>query len=314
MAEQRSAILETDPDAVVSATAAVPADDIPTPNAANLTAPTVPLQPYAARPRPANAALRLLPLDGFIWGGAPIRGQGRAARVRGDHCLIRVTGGAIRIMLPRSSAEHGPGAVIFIPAGTAFAAQPSPDARGQVLLLRRDAAVQRDIPLPGRMVVGQDASDALSADLAALVAQMADPLGAATADRRIGLISAELQRIADRPAVERPALPGAAARDLLASFLDLAGREMGRGRTLADLAEALGTTAAGLDLTCRQHRGRGALELIYELRMDRARALLADRSRSVAEIAAELGFTGAAHLNRVFINSTGRPAEAFRPN
>lgn len=293
-----------------SAPAAVPA--------ANLTAPTVPVRPFAARPRLPDAGLRVQPLDSFVWGGAGTRGpslpQGRAARVRGDHCLIRVTGGAIRVILPSGAVDHGPGSVIFIPAGTAFATLPQRGAQGQVLLMPRDMAAKSGLPLPATMVVGAGASDAFSADLAALAARGSDPVAAATAVARIELISAELQRLATRPDPETPALPGAEARSIVAAFLDLAGRELGRGRTLADLAEALGTSAAGLEDACRRHRGRGALQLIYDLRLDRARAMLTDGSRSLSQIAADLGFTGIAHLNRVFVAETGRSAEAFRPS
>ena len=96
------------------------------------------------------------------------------------------------------------------------------------------------------------------------------------------------------------------------AYLELAGREMGRGRTIADLADALGTTAAGLDEACRKHRGCSALDLLYELRLDRARSMLADPRHNLPQIAEELGFTGPAHMNRVFMAATGRPAEAFR--
>ena len=280
--------------------------------AANLSTPTAPIRPFAGRPRPPEAGLRMLPLESFVWGGAGPRGQGRAARVRGDHCLIRVTAGAIRVILPSGAVDHGPGSVIFIPAGTAFATLPQRGATGQVLLMPRDMAARRGLPLPATMVVGAGASDAFSADLAALAARVSDPVAAATAACRIELISAELQRMAARPDSDAPPLPGAEARALVAAFLDLAGRELGRGRTLADLAEALGTTAAGLEDACRRHRGRGALDLIYDLRLDRARRLLSDGSRNLAQIATELGFTGVAHLNRVFIAATGRSAEAFR--
>lgn len=281
-------------------------------DAANLGTPTAPIRPYAGRPRLPDAGLRMLPLASFVWGGAGARGQGRAARVRGDHCLIRVTGGAIRVILPSGAVDHGPESVIFIPAGTAFATLPQRGAAGQVLLVPRDIVAQHGLALPTTMVVGARASDAFSADLAALATRASDPIAAATAACRIELISAELQRIADRPADQPATLPGAEARDLVAAFLELAGREMGRGRTLADLAEALGTSAAGLEDACRRHRSRGALDLIYDLRLDRARKLLAEGSGSLGQIAAELGFTGVAHLNRVFIAATGRSAEAFR--
>ncbi|WP_134724642.1 helix-turn-helix domain-containing protein [Paracoccus luteus] len=290
-----------DPSVIAPAKPSAPAPRIP----ANDPGPAPTLRPYAARPRPPATGVRLVPLDSFVWGGT---GR-RAARVRGDHALIRVTAGIMRIVLPGGHADHGQGNVIFIPAGTAFAAQPQPGAAGQVLLMTPACAAGLDVPLPAAMVVGTGASDAFSADLAALAARAADPVASATAACRIGLISAQLHRLASGQPVEGPARD----RQLVADFIDLAGRELGRGRTLADLADALGTSAGALDRACRAQRGRGALDLSYDLRLARARALLADRTRSLGQIADELGFTGAAHLNRSFMAATGHPAEAFRP-
>ena len=282
------------------------------PTPANLTRETAPLRPYAGRPRLPEAGLRMLPLDGFHWGGRPRLGMSRSARVRGDHCLIRVTGGALRVILPSGAVDHGAGSVIFIPAGTAFGTLPLPDAAGQVLLIPRPLAERLGMPLPPRMVVGAGASDAFSADLAALASRAADPIAAATAACRVELISAALQRLATAPEAPAPARPGSGDRALFESFVELAGREMGRGRTLSDLAEALGATASALDTACRRQRGRSALEVLYDLRLDRARRLLSDAATPLSAIAAELGFTGVPHLNRAFMAATGRPAEDFR--
>lgn len=282
------------------------------PEPANSPLPTVPVRPFAARPRLPDGGLRLMPLDGFVWNGGRTPAGSPKVRVRGDHCLIRVTDGSIRIVLPSGAIDHGPGSVIFVPAGTAFATQPLTDAAGQVLLMPRGMADQLGAPLPRTIVVGAGASDAFSADLAALAQRGQDPIAAATAACRVELIAAALHRVAADPSPDRPVRPGHHARDIVERFLDLGGRELGRGRTLADLAEALGTTAAGLDEACLNQRGRSALELIYDLRLARARRLLADPAMGLARIATDLGFTGVAHLNRAFMAATGRPATAFR--
>lgn len=282
----------------------------PLPEPANSPRPTVPVTPFAGRPRLPDSGLRVLPLDSFVWGGATGPGGQRRGRTRGDHCLLRVTAGTLRIVLPSGAVDHGTGSVVFIPAGTAFAAEPQPGVRGQVLLMARHMAER--LSLPSRIVVGAGASDAFSADLSALAARPHDPIAAATAACRIELIATALDRLAARPQPSRPELPGRDRHALVQAFADLAGREMGRGRTIADLADALGTTAAALDAACRRDRGCSALDLLYELRLDRARAMLADPRHSLARIAEDLGFTGVAHMNRVFMAATGRPAEAFR--
>ena len=278
--------------------------------AANSPQPTVPVTPFAGRPRLPESGLRVLPLDSFVWGGATGAGGLRRGRTRGDHCLIRVTAGTMRIVLPSGAVDHGAGSVVFIPAGTAFAAEPQRGVRGQVLLMARQMAER--LSLPSRIVVGAGVSDAFSADLAALATRAHDPIAAATAACRVELIATSLERLAARPRPTQPGLPGRDSHALVQAYLELAGREMGRGRTIADLADALGTTAAGLDEACRKHRGCSALDLLYELRLDRARSMLADPRHNLPQIAEELGFTGPAHMNRVFMAATGRPAEAFR--
>lgn len=293
-------------------TAADAPDAFAPPEPANSSRPTAPLTPYAGRPRLPDNGLRVVPLDSFVWGGPTRAGGTRTGRTRGDHCLMRVTEGIMRIVLPSGAVDHGAGSVIFVPAGTAFAAQPQPGVAGQALLMPRDMGGRLNLQLPNRIVVGTGASDAFSADLAALAARVHDPIASATAACRVELIATGLQRLATLPESARPSLPGQDSLALVGAYRELAGREMGRGRTLSDLAEALGTTAGTLDAACRRHHGRSALELFYDLRVERARTLLSDHSRSLAQIATELGFTGVAHLNRVFMATTGRPAEAFR--
>lgn len=300
--------------AATAPVAVVPAG-VALPDPANLPRPTAPLRPYAGRPLLPENGLRLLPLDSFVWGGPAGPARAGRGRTRGDHCLMRVTEGTLRITLPRGPVDHGAGSVVFIPAGTAFAAAPQPGVCGQVLLMPRDLGERLGLPLPNRVVATRAdslAGDTLSADLRALAQRLDDPKGIA-AGLRLGLIAGSLRQVV--PAGAEPGqLPprGLDDRQLLAAYRDLAGRELGRGRTVADLAEALGVSAAGLDAACRRHRGCSALALLYELRLERATAALRDTGRPLAEIAAELGFTGTAHLIRSFITATGRTPENYR--
>lgn len=282
------------------------------PAAANSTAPTAPLRPFAGRPSPVGGGLRLLPLDGFHWGGGPRPGMPRTARVRGDNVLMRVAAGGLRLIMPAGAEDYGPGSVIFVPAGSAFGTLPLRGAAGQVLLVPRDLAQGLAVPLPAHRIAGTDAEGGFAGHLAALAGVM-DDAARASAPARVELLSAALHRLVDAPAPRHGQRARQVGRALFDAFVDLTGRELGRGRTLADLAEALGTTAAGLDAVCRTHRGCSALEMTYAIRLERACAMLRDRDCPLAQIAAELGFTGIAHLNRAFMAATGRPAEAFRP-
>lgn len=301
------------PDARPARLAPLPAAPVLVPPAAaNLAAATAPLRPFAGRPVTTWAGLRLLPLDGFHWGGGPRPGMPRTARVRGDHVLARITGGTLRLILPAGASDHGPGTVVFVPAGSAFATLPLTGAAGQVLLVPRDLAGRLGVPLPARTLAGAETGEAFAAHFRALD-EAGDAAIPATALARVELISAALQRLGAAPAAAPRHRRPTSARALFDAFLALAGRELGRGRTMSDLAEALGTNAAGLDAACRLHRGCSALDVVYSLRLDRAREMLADRNCTLAHIAAELGFTGVAHLNRSFVAATGRSALAFRP-
>lgn len=292
------------------------------PDPANLSRATAPLRPYAGRPPLPDNGLRLLPLDSFAWGGPSGHARSRRGRTRGDHCLIRVTAGTVRIILPKGGVDHGPGSVVFIPAGTAFAAEPQPGVAGQVLLMPRDLGERLNLPLPHRIITGSEPADSatgevLSTDLRALAQRLDDPADVA-AGLRLGLIAGSLQRMASAPhsrpgpAAARPLPRGEDDRQLVNAYLELAGRELGRGRTVADLAEALGISAAGLDTACRRHRGCSALALLYDLRVERAAALLRSTDRAPEDIAVELGFSGTAHLIRCFITATGRTPENYR--
>lgn len=292
------------------------------PDPANLARATAPLRPYAGRPPLPDNGLRLLPLDSFTWGGPTGPARSSRSRTRGDHCLIRVTAGVVRIILPGDAVDHGPDSVVFIPAGTAFAAEPQPGVAGQVLLMPRDLGERLDLPLPQRIVAGSEPAGSatgavLSTDLHALAQRLDDPAGVATG-LRLGLIAGSLQRMVSpthsppRLVAEPPSPRGGDNRPLVAAYIELAGRELGRGRTLADLAEALGVSAAALDSACRCHRGCSALALLYELRIEHAAAQLRCTARSLGDIAIELGFSGTAHLIRCFITATGRTPENYR--
>ena len=81
--------------------------------------------------------------------------------------------------------------------------------------------------------------------------------------------------------------------------------------TLGDLAQELGVTIGMLDRACRAARGRSALDLMYDLRLERAVTLLKERRASPAEIAVRLGYVGLSHMKRAFIAATGRGPEDF---
>ncbi|MBV0890479.1 AraC family transcriptional regulator [Paracoccus sp. Z118] len=284
---------------------------------ANRTNGTAPLRPYTGRTAHVLDGLRVMPLGSFSWGG---QGAVQLPRVRSDSVLMLIDAGAMRIDLPRGGQAFQPGQMIFVPAGSAFAAQPSADAGGAVL--RMPAALTRDLApgFPQHLLAGRP-SAALRAEICAHVAAIQRDSGAPfasarlTAELRLRLLALLLQRadLFEREDAAAPALRhGDRSKQILQDFEALAGRELGRGRTLSDLAEAIGATMPDLDAACRTQRGQSALDILYELRLERATAMLRGGHDSLAEIASALGYTGVAHLNRAFVSATGRTPESFR--
>ncbi|MDO5614227.1 MAG: AraC family transcriptional regulator [Paracoccus sp. (in: a-proteobacteria)] len=270
-------------------------------------------RPVAQRPVPRPGGLRLLPLEGFIWGARSTPPQ---PRTRVDHVLIWVTGGALQLDFPRRRLILGPGSVQFLPVGTGFATLPLGQARGHVLLIGPDLCTDLTPALPGHPVLGSigDNAHALQVTLSDLAVEAArdttDARAAVTC--HLGLLAVRLSRLDPpmrQPAALTHSLPNL---PLVDRFMQLAAAELGGGRTVGELAEAMGVSTATLDRACRQTRGRRAIELIHDLRHETAVHLLRDTPQPLAEIARDLGYTGLAHFTRAFVARTGRLPDSFR--
>ena len=291
-------------------------------------APSLPAIPDRAAQPPAVAysgltahvldGLRVAPLASFWWGGT---GVTRRPRVRSDHVLMLVDQGGVRIDLPRSGQSCGAGQLVFVPAGSAFAVQPAADAQGAVL--RIPSALTRDLTpaLPTQLLAGHFSADLraeLGAHLSAIQRDGGLPVASArqAADARLRLLSILLQRadLFSQPQDTRTSVTPLknGSKRIMRDCIDLAGRELGRGRTLSDLAQAIGVNRVDLDAACQAQRGQTALEMLYDLRFEGAMALLRGTHDSLGSIATRMGYTGVAHLNRAFVAATGRPAESFR--
>lgn len=297
-----------------------PAEARPPQAAANNDRLTIRARPFArpdARVEAAvTAGLRVLPLAGFSWAGT-----GGQPRSRGDHVLIwrpADAAGSAVLRLPGGLQDLPPGEVRFLPAGTAFSVLSRPDAQGSVLLIPREAALRAPVGLPqgpsrGRLATGDSATL-----VAALAAIAQGGLDAGAAACHLGLAAAAIGRADPQGAAAPPfARPPAAgddrvARVLLDRFVTLAGNELGRGRTLADLAAALGVTTAELDRTSHALRGCGALDLVYALRRERAITLLRETREPPQRIAERLGFASLGHMTRMLSEATGRGPDAYR--
>lgn len=258
----------------------------------------------------ALAGLRLLPLTAFIRRDA---GRPPQPRTRPDHTLIWATAGEVRLDYPRNGLVLGPGDLRLIPAGTAFAAMPAQGAEGHVALIATGLTANAAPKLPDRGLaahVGDRGPQLLTA-----LTQLADEATCADAAMLtclVNLLSLRLHQL--DPAKQsgqrdRQPIPD---RPLLERFLALAATRLGDAGSLADLAEELDTTVAALDRACIAGRGRRAVELVHQLRLERAVDLLRNSRHGAARIAADLGYSSHAHFTRAFIAATGRTPEAFR--
>lgn len=279
-----------------------------------LPSPLIPAAPFNKPPRNRLGGLRLLPLESFFWGNT---GSAPRPRVRGDHTLLWLTEGGMRLGLPRNDRRFGPGWLWFLPHGTAFSALPLADARGYALLVPPTLAQAR---LPQRIICAEVGPHeaGLTAVLSGLAAEAtaSGPQAEAALALHLDLLAIQLSRIAAvRPSGVRPGGETRARdgeRELVNHYLELCDREMGRGRTVAELAQMLGVPAGLLDGACRRLRGKTALTLLYDQRHRAAVRLLRDTRLPVAQIADDLGYTSMSHFIRAFSRATGRSPEGFR--
>lgn len=294
---------------------ALPTPDIPAISQPLLPPPLVPAAPFGQHPRSRFNGLRLLPLESFFWGNA---GPVLRPRVRGDHALLWVTEGRLRLGLPRNDRAFGPGQLWFLPPGTAFSAMPLADARGYALLVPPALAKNR---LPFQ-VISALVKPADTSGLAAALSGLSNEAGAsgpqaeAAIALHLELLAIHLGRIAavpqGRARMTADLYPQATDRALVERYIELCAREMGCGRTLSELAQVLGAAVGHLDAACRRLRGKTALALLYDQRHAAAVRLLLETNMPVAQIAADLGYTSLSHFIRAFARATGRSPESFR--
>jgi AraC-like DNA-binding protein len=81
---------------------------------------------------------------------------------------------------------------------------------------------------------------------------------------------------------------------------------------VAGLAAAAGLSRSQLTRLYKQHRGVGPAERLRQLRIEKARELLASTTLSVKEVAHVCGFVCPNHFCRVFLKVTGSTPTAFR--
>jgi AraC family transcriptional regulator len=85
-----------------------------------------------------------------------------------------------------------------------------------------------------------------------------------------------------------------------------------RPMAVAEMADAVGLSESWFATVFRQTTGKSPLQWQMSRRIDAARNLLADTQLSIADIAAQLGFSDQAHLTKVFRQIVGETPAAWR--
>jgi AraC-like DNA-binding protein len=129
-------------------------------------------------------------------------------------------------------------------------------------------------------------------------------------DIQTSLLRAMLMRIADAAPAEliRPDRPS----EVTMRFRELVYEHSHLHREVAFYAERLSVTQNYLNRCVKQVTGKSPKQHITEMVIQTGRAMLLDRSKTVAEVAYALNFTDAAYFGRLFRKLTGQTPTDYR--
>lgn len=135
------------------------------------------------------------------------------------------------------------------------------------------------------------------------------PHGAVALEAALDLLLVEAVRALLAPVPPAPRIPRHPA---VARAVQLLDTEYPRPWTVDDLAAACALSRAHLTALFTAEVGRPPHAHLLHRRVDRAAELLRTTDRTVAEVAAEVGFTSRAHLSRAFTRLRGVPPSTQR--
>ena len=242
--------------------------------------------------------------------------RGREAELvhtRPQHSIVLTLSGGTRLTgnkiasVPIYEGADRPGSLSFVPAGVERRGwYRDADMRFVALLVEPGFVADLDVdPSALRPFTNQhdrvlevllrDLSDAMTAD---------EPQGLYI-EHVAALAMLRLARAARR---ERTALSGPA----LARVLEAIEARLADRWTLAELAAIAELRPAAFARAFRARMRVAPYRYVVERRVERGREMLADRRRSLAEIALALGFSSQSHFTRSFVRQTGISPGAWR--
>lgn len=108
-------------------------------------------------------------------------------------------------------------------------------------------------------------------------------------------------------------MAAAPARRFLAEVLSLMEANLNNPQfTIEELSRKMGMSYSSLNRNLQRHTGQRAVQLLREIRLQKAQALLRQSTLSVSEVAYETGFTSPTYFSRTFSRETGMPPSEYR--
>lgn len=246
------------------------------------------------------------------------------------HSCLLVTSGAARMRIGAQDCVAGPGEVLLVRAGQLYSFAPGDVNTGLLCHFHDDFLLAGPAPAPGASA----ATELLRHWAAPLLRPGPEVAGYAegllhrllTEYRAHGRQHAELLRAyllallqelahaqtTNPPATPAPLLPPDAAGRLAQSFQQLVATSLGHTHRVRDYAARLHVTPDHLARCVRRVTGKSPARWIEEAVVREARALLAQSSLTVAEVALEVGVTDASYFSRLFRKHTGLTPLAYR--
>jgi AraC family transcriptional regulator len=143
----------------------------------------------------------------------------------------------------------------------------------------------------------------------AALARSADPAAATVADGLNRAVALHLATVYDGVA---PAPTVGLPDETAAALIDYVEARLSAKISVEELAAVAGLTPHALLPAFRARFGRSPLQYVIDQRLARARRLLAETPRPIAEIAYEVGLSSQSHLTNLFRSRFGVTPAAFR--
>jgi AraC-like DNA-binding protein len=227
---------------------------------------------------PGGEAPSLVEGDLLVLGPGQV-GRVSARRASAQVLVLRAGGAWLARALTLAGLEASPATP---PTGALRAG--TPEARRAAQRLRELAQPDREPGPAARLRRAAGALELIAAAAAARPEAYAQPPRRRSSQRRAALGRA-LARLADEPL---------------------------HGVSLSRFADGLGLSVRQASRLVRDRLGSSFGEHVSELRLARARSLLADSELSVIDVAAEAGFGSLGHFNQLFRARSGATPSAFR--